>query len=121
MSTTKLPKLSLQVVSSPRGLSRVERMLSAVKSIWNLGEDTYRRISAAVFEAVENAIRHGNKNDESKTVKIEMAHAGDHYEFTIEDEGPGISQRAVEGHGIRTMKKLASKLNFQKNRVKLVF
>jgi serine/threonine-protein kinase RsbW len=108
-------------MSSPRGLSRVENMIRAMKTIWNLGEDTYRRISTAVSEAVKNAIRHGNKNDESKTVKIEMRNSGDHYEFTIEDEGTGISQRAVEGEGMKTMKRLASRLKFQKNRVKLEF
>lgn len=60
-------------------------MLGSVKNIWNLGEDTYKRIRNAVTDAVQKAIQY-NKGDESKTVTIGMRYAGSSYEFTIQNE-----------------------------------
>jgi hypothetical protein len=96
MSAIKLPKLSLQVVSSQRGLQRVESILGAVKSIWNLGEDTYKRIRTSVTDAVKKAIQQ-NKGDESKTLTIGMRCAGKEYEFTVQDE----SQEGGKGNCVR--------------------
>lgn len=125
MSTGKsiLPKLSLQVVSSTRGLQRIEKLLASVKDIWHLGEGTYNRIRTAVSEAVKNAIKHGNKDDADKIVKVEMSCTNDRCEVIVEDEGKGFEKRSAEGEGIKLMKKLASKLRFDKNgsSVKLEF
>lgn len=84
-SKVKLPGVSLQVTSSPRGLNRVERMLGSVKSIWNLGEDAYNRICAAVSEAVKSAIQR-NKGDETKILTVGMRCAGDQCEFTVQSD-----------------------------------
>ena len=86
MNTIKLPRLSLQVASTQRGLQRVENMLGSVKSLWNLGEDTYKRIRAAVTEAVKNAMQSGSKPGEDKTITVGMHCAGDQCEFTVQDE-----------------------------------
>lgn len=85
MNTVKLPKVSLQIKSSQRGLQRVENMLGSVKNIWNLGEDTYKKIRSAVTDAVKKAIQY-NKGDESKIVTVGMRYAGSSYEFTVQNE-----------------------------------
>ncbi len=85
MSTTKLSKLSLQVESTPRGLSRVERMLGSVKNIWNLGEDAYKKIWAGLSEALRKTIQ-SNGGDANTTVTVAMQCAGNSCEFTIRNE-----------------------------------
>ena len=45
----------------------------------------------ALDEAIVNAIKHGNKNDPSKTVRIVAELSASGARFTIRDEGPGFS------------------------------
>jgi serine/threonine-protein kinase RsbW len=49
-------------------------------------------VIVALDEAIVNAIKHGNKNDPDKTVRIvaELSAAG--ARFTVRDEGPGFSR-----------------------------
>ncbi len=46
-------------------------------------------------EAVTNAIEHGNANDESKKVIIEMLNSGKTAELWVEDEGVGYNRKDV--------------------------
>jgi anti-sigma regulatory factor (Ser/Thr protein kinase) len=108
-ATSKLPRLSLQVVSSMRGMQRVEQMLGSIKGIWEMGEETYKRIRTALCDALSNAIQQ-SKGDETKTLNVEMTHTGDHYEFVIEDENaPEKKSKSYEA-----MKKLVSRLRFDR-------
>jgi serine/threonine-protein kinase RsbW len=67
-------------------------------------QDVYRRgynsqtvfaIKLALEEAMMNAIKHGNRLDETKKVHVEARVNSRQTEIVVEDEGVGFSRRAV--------------------------
>jgi len=52
-------------------------------------------VHLALQEAFINAVRHGNKMDPNKQVKIEYSIASDKVEITIADDGDGFDPQAV--------------------------
>ena len=57
--------------------------------------DALFAIKLALEEALINAIKHGNKMDRSKTVRIEAAIGDDETQLVVEDEGPGFDRASV--------------------------
>lgn len=59
-----------------------------------LDEDALHWVGVAVRESVVNAIKHGNKNDESKRVVVEFSpvpvHAPEELVIRVRDEGEGF-------------------------------
>ncbi len=53
-------------------------------------EDSIFGIDMAVREAVANAVKHGNKLDEAKTVDISLRNLADGIEIKIRDRGAGF-------------------------------
>ena len=60
---------------------------------WN-GRD-YFGIELALEESLSNAIRHGNKYDESKEVLVECKLSGNQFWLRVTDEGDGFQLREV--------------------------
>ncbi|QOV89682.1 ATP-binding protein [Humisphaera borealis] len=58
-------------------------------------EERIFAIRISLEEAIVNAIRHGNRMDASKRVKIEAATGPGYLEVTVEDEGPGFDRKNV--------------------------
>lgn len=52
-------------------------------------------VHLALEEAFVNAVRHGNKMDPEKEVKIEYSVSPDRVEITIADEGDGFDPQAI--------------------------
>jgi len=52
-------------------------------------------VRLALEEALVNAIKHGNRMDPSKSVKVECKIAEDRVQIAIEDEGPGFDVDAA--------------------------
>jgi serine/threonine-protein kinase RsbW len=59
------------------------------------GPDSTFAIRLALEEALINAIRHGNKFDPNKVVRVEASITPQAAEITIEDEGPGFQRSCV--------------------------
>src|SRR5690242_4862758 len=57
---------------------------------WPKDSRDYFGIQMALEESLSNAIRHGNKCDESKNVHVECKASGDKFWFRVTDEGPGF-------------------------------
>lgn len=55
------------------------------------GEEDLLNIRLVLEEAIVNSIRHGNKYDVRKSVKVEVGEIGDHWGVVIEDEGDGFA------------------------------
>jgi len=55
-----------------------------------LGEEYLFPIDLAVRESVANAIKHGNKLDESKKVEVRLADSEHEFEITVRDHGTGF-------------------------------
>ena len=63
-----------------------------------LDDDQLHWVSVAVRESVVNAIKHGNKNDQSKRVFVDFSPVpptGDELVIRIEDEGEGFVPEEV--------------------------
>jgi serine/threonine-protein kinase RsbW len=57
--------------------------------------DSVFAIKLALEEALINAIKHGNKLDKKKKVKVEATVTEEQAEIQIEDEGPGFQRDSV--------------------------
>ena len=64
-----------------------------------LDDDQLHWVSVAVRESVVNAIKHGNRNDESKRVVVEFSpvppHDPDELVIRVEDEGEGFDPEEI--------------------------
>jgi serine/threonine-protein kinase RsbW len=58
-------------------------------------EDDIFGIDMAVREAVANAVKHGNKLDESKDVEIDLTNSEETFQIKIRDFGDGFSVEEV--------------------------
>ncbi len=83
----------------------VESTSSAVSSVCesilnglqanHFGEEDIFAVHLALEEAFINAVKHGNKMDVAKEVRIEYSVARDKVEVTVTDEGEGFDPDAV--------------------------
>jgi len=55
------------------------------------GDEFIFAIDLAIRESVANAVKHGNKFDESKDVEVKLADTDDGFEITVCDHGEGFS------------------------------
>lgn len=60
-----------------------------------LGDDFISSIDLAVRESVANAVKHGNKFDEAKTVEIKLVRSGEGFEMLVRDHGSGFDPEDV--------------------------
>ena len=60
-----------------------------------LGDEFIYAVDLAVRESVANAVKHGNKFDEAKDVKLTFADTGDVFEITVRDFGPGFKVEEI--------------------------
>ena len=58
-------------------------------------EDAAFGIDMAVREAVTNAVVHGNRQDENKTVDVTLKSSPDAVEISVHDQGPGFNPEEV--------------------------
>ena len=66
---------------------------AAIKN--GFGESSLFGLRIALEEAIVNAIKHGNKLDRSKHVKIKASISPGQAEIEVEDEGPGFDRATV--------------------------
>ena len=90
-------------------------------------DERYPDILISLTEAVNNAIIHGNKADESKKVKIDMQEEKSGIAVSVTDEGQGFDPEEVPdptspenleccgGRGVFIMSSLADKLSYINN------
>ena len=113
----------------------VESFIDNAKEEFNLDDDIYGNIMVAVTESVNNAIRHGNKNDKKKNVYLSLSLNENLIKFIIKDEGIGFDYHSLpdptapenidkpSGRGIFLMKHLSDEVTFknQGSEVELCF
>jgi serine/threonine-protein kinase RsbW len=119
----KVVKISSKIES----LRKVEKVIDEISGEFHIAEDLYGNILIAALEAVNNAIMHGNKLDESKNVVITFYLNDMKLNVKIEDEGKGFNYAEipdptapenienVNGRGIFLMEKLSDKIEFSRN------
>lgn len=60
-----------------------------------LGDDIVSAVDLAIRESVANAVKHGNKFDESKKVVISFADTVDRFAISVRDFGSGFAVEEI--------------------------
>jgi len=117
----------LTINSNPNNILTLEYHLQRLAQNTNLHPDKYADILISLTEAVNNAIIHGNKSDESKLVFIDLTERENELSFCVTDEGIGFNPGGVPdptcgenldccgGRGVYIMKALADRITFKNN------
>ena len=120
-------KIMLKLTSKPGNVVAVESFVKRVVEKYKLTPDVHGNILISLTEAVTNAIKHGNCNDESKTVRIHFQKQNDCLAIRVTDEGCGFDYRnlpdptapenltKVGGRGVFLMHQLSDNVRFHNN------
>jgi len=85
----------LTLPSRIESIAEAANVAAKVVSRSGFGEEAAFGIDLAVREAVTNAILHGNKQDETKSVEIAFTKFSDELVITIRDRGEGFDPAAI--------------------------
>jgi serine/threonine-protein kinase RsbW len=122
-----MKSINIQIPSLSDNIRIIESFIDNAKDKYNLNDDIYGNIMISVTESVNNAIKHGNRNDHAKNVSITLSLNESQISFKVEDEGTGFdyddlpdptSPENIEkpgGRGIFLMKHLADEVVFSNN------
>lgn len=117
--------ISIQIPSLPENIRIIESFIDNAKEKYELNDDIYGNIMIAVTEAVNNAIRHGNRDNSSKNVTLSLSLENGLIKFKIEDQGDGFDFHKLPdptapeniskpgGRGIFLMKHLSDEVEFK--------
>ena len=95
MKSAEARTVRLDIASRIEMLDMVQAVLTHLCSVLGFGEEAVHYMSVAIRESVVNAMKHGNKLDESKRVIVEFVmHAGA-LEIRVQDQGAGFDPAAV--------------------------
>jgi serine/threonine-protein kinase RsbW len=116
---------TLQLPSKLESITTVENFIDNLSEKYNFNDETYANVLTCLSEAVINAIVHGNKQDESKKVYLNLEVVErKRLIFTIADEGEGFDYNNLpdptapenlenySGRGVYIVKKLADQCIF---------
>ncbi len=115
----------LTISSNPNNILEVESYLKRLDFDFGFQSEKYADILISLTEAVNNAITHGNKNDESKKVHIHVREKNNGLAFCVTDEGGGFNPSRVPdptcdenieccgGRGVYIMKALSDDITFE--------
>jgi serine/threonine-protein kinase RsbW len=130
-----MESIVIQIPSILENIRVIESFIDNAKEQYNINDDIYGNIVVAVTEAINNAIRHGNREDRKKNVNLTLSLLEDTIKFVVKDEGEGFDHQhlpdptapenleKIGGRGIFLMRQLADELHFreQGREVEMVF
>ena len=130
MSTTPPPNdagpIRLSISSRFENIELAQHLCGKLLEGREVSEETKHWLLMALREALANAIKHGNRQDLSKRIHLEMDVVGQNLQISIRDEGEGFDPGAVEdplapenrlktsGRGIFYMKTFMDDVRFRK-------
>lgn len=91
----EVPSRTIVIPSIPSELGKVERAILPILVEKGFSERALFALRLSLEEAVINAIKHGNKLDPSKKVRIDFRLEDDQAKIVVEDEGPGFNPTEV--------------------------
>lgn len=125
-------EFSIEIASDINNLVEVENLIEALLDKGLINEAVYGNVIVALTEATLNAIKHGNKEDITTSVRVSYVLSNSEITFTIEDQGKGFdfnnlpdptdpeNLEKVNGRGIFIISNLADKLEFENNGSKMI-
>lgn len=93
--TVPSPEVQLTIGSRFENIELVKVVLDDCLQRLGADPDSRHWVEMAMREAVANAIKHGNRQDPTKKVAIEMGIEGDEIVISIADEGAGFDPGTV--------------------------
>ena len=117
----------LKLRSNPQNILEVEQFVTELMARYEIPSDLHPNILISLTEAVNNAIRHGNREDENKIVSVDLKKNNGTLHFRICDEGNGFDPERVPdptcpenlqkigGRGVFIMQQLSDKLCYKSN------
>jgi serine/threonine-protein kinase RsbW len=84
------PAIVAHISSDPAEARRVQEEIERALKAHNYAEPEIFAIRLAVEEALVNAIKHGNRLDRAKKVRVAYHVRAEHFEIVVADEGPGF-------------------------------
>lgn len=116
----------LTIKSKIENIQEVEKLIDNISEELKLNKTLYGNVLISIFEAVNNAILHGNKHEENKDVNIKIKHDAKERKLLIyvKDQGKGFNYynipdptseqniESVNGRGIFLMKQLSDGIIF---------
>ncbi len=118
---------SLTIPSDVSKLPVVETLIDSVCQSIGVHEDVYGNVLIAVTEAVNNAILHGNKNDVSLNVGVNVFDTPVSFCFNVSDTGNGFDYDSLpdptapeniekeNGRGVFLMRNLADEVVYNES------
>ena len=125
--TMKEMKLSIRVHSHLRYTDLFHTVLAQVAREIEIPDERLDWIALSLREAVNNAVLHGNGNDASKWIEVEMESSPKAFVMKVWDEGGGFSQDVLRdptspenlfkpnGRGIFLIRQFTDDLEFAKD------
>lgn len=119
-----MKNIRIEIPSLSENIRMIESFIDNAKDKYQLNDDIYGNIMIAVTEAVNNAIKHGNRSDSGKNVSLALSLEEGMIKFRVEDEGSGFDYHNLPdptapenlekpgGRGIFLMKHLADEVDF---------
>lgn len=95
MKSADARTVRLEIASRIEMLDMVQAILTHLSGVIGFDEDACHYMSVAIRESVVNAIKHGNKLDETKRVTVEFVIQPRALEVRVQDEGAGFDPSAV--------------------------
>ncbi len=124
-----------KIASQPENICEIQSLVDHWAEQFQLSDDLKCNLMVSLTEAVSNAIIHGNQNDKSKYVHIQVNTSPTELSITVEDEGQGFDYDQLPdptcgdnieccgGRGVYLIRKLCDTMEFTKRgrRVELRF
>jgi len=119
--------IRIEIPSLSENIRMIESFIDNAKEKFHLNDDIYGNIMIAVTEAVNNAIKHGNKSESTKNVTLALSLEEGLIKFKVEDEGGGFDYQNLPdptapenlekpgGRGIFLMKHLSDEVDFKES------
>lgn len=119
--------MTLRIQSRSHSIVDLEIYVKDLFVKYELEHELYPNILISLTEAVNNAIKHGNRSDKSKVVHIETRRRSDRLCCIITDEGNGFDYKSlpdptapeniekIGGRGVFLMQQLSDRIKFLNN------
>jgi serine/threonine-protein kinase RsbW len=113
--------------SSTSHISEVEQAFEQFASKFMCNSDKKSEMLVTIYEALNNAIKHGNRADESKIVEVAFRHERNRVCIRVSDQGEGFNPNQVAdptcpehactcgGRGVFLMQQLSDSMNYKDN------
>ena len=86
---------TMAIKSTPSAIVKACKLVIVQLKANNFSQEDIFAIHLALEEALVNAVKHGNKMDPEKEVRIDYSVAPDKVEISMTDEGKGFDMQAM--------------------------